>query len=183
MSWLPSLKVKHHSTRLQYNGWPSAFPSTRHSSVNLPWNSLLLQTSIFILFFSFLSSTSWLRPDTPTEMQSTCWLFHLHQTFYCAEWKHCRDLRVIVRWAHAFLFWSCLPTAMCSTHLHLFIFTSLHIQRYSDIPSHLSHSNASRYTSRPTHANKPFIASFKGASSSWSEALQPYGCTPLWAAG
>lgn len=28
----PSLKVKHHSTKLKYNRWLSAFPSTRHSS-------------------------------------------------------------------------------------------------------------------------------------------------------
>lgn len=63
-----------------------------------------------------------------------CFFFHQHQTLFSTEWKHCRDFEVIVRWAHAFLFWPCLPTTMCSTHLHLFIFTSLYIQRYSHIP-------------------------------------------------
>lgn len=80
--------------------------------------------------------------------------FPQQQTLFSTAWKHCTGCEVIVRWAHAFLFWPCLPTTMCSTYLHLFIFTSSYSQWYRDIPWHLSHSHASCYMSYMIHSNK-----------------------------
>lgn len=61
-------------------------------------------------------------------------IFHQQQPLFSTAWKNCIGCEVIVRWAHAFLFWPCLPTTMCSTHLHLFIFTASYNQWYRDIP-------------------------------------------------
>lgn len=158
------LKVKYHLTRPSYKRWLSAFPSTRRSSVEK--KKQFTFTHIHFHLHPPHEHNQKKQPKKQQNADNTLPFFLLASgLLFCAEWKHCKDFRVIVRWAHAFLFWSCLPTAMRSAHLHLFIFTSLHIERYSDIPSHLSHSSASWYMSHPMHTNKLLIALFEDASS------------------
>lgn len=78
---------------------------------------------------------SYLSGRAKTELIAVSVFVHQEKlTLFSTAWKRCTGCEVIVRWAHAFLFWPCLPTTMCSTHLHLFIFTSSYNQWCRDIP-------------------------------------------------
>lgn len=41
-------------------------------------------------------------------------IFQLKEMEFSVAWKLCMGYKVIVRWAHAFLLWLCLPTTVCS---------------------------------------------------------------------
>lgn len=123
--------------------------------------------------FNPAKQTSAFTPQDNMKVTGCCISTFLQQlTLFSTAWKCCTGCEVIVKLAHAFLFWPCLPTTMCSTPLHLLIFTSSYNNLHQDTSPSLM-----LYVRRALlHWIKLFIVLFSSLSplDDLQQAVQPH---------